>query len=220
MACRLCDVRAQGEGGIATVLSWGTHCLSARAAKDRRFILLDRDGTIIVNGHYLSDPEKIEFLPGAVGGLRRLAQRGFGLAVVTNQSGVGRGLVDLPALEAIHDRLFALLRSEGVVLDGIFYCPHLPEEGCQCRKPRPGLLLNAAARFEFDPARAFMIGDQPSDIQAGRAVGATTILIAEDETRSSPSVADSVADQVAPDLESAADYIERIIANQGAPLPT
>ncbi len=143
----------------------------------RGYVLLDRDGTLIVERHYLSDPDGVELLPGAAAGLRRLSQLGLGLLVVTNQSGVGRGLFTEATVDAIHVRLSALLAAEGVEIEHYFSCPHLPEAGCACRKPLPGMGLAAAERFGFDPRAAFVIGDKPCDIELGQALGATTLLV-------------------------------------------
>jgi histidinol-phosphate phosphatase family protein len=142
-----------------------------------RFVLLDRDGTINVERNYLSDPDQVELIPGAAQGLAEMARLGLKLLVVTNQSGVGRGLFDLARLDAVHGRLRELLRPEGVELAGIFACTHRPDEGCTCRKPRTGLVEAAARQFGFDPRETFVVGDKPCDIGLGLAVGATTLLV-------------------------------------------
>lgn len=143
----------------------------------RRYAVLDRDGTIIAERHYLSDPEQVQLLPGAAEGLRRMADLGLGLIVVTNQSGVARGYFDLRRVDEIHQRMRRLLAVERVRLDAIYVCPHGPAEDCPCRKPRPGMLLEAAQKFGFEPRACFVIGDKPCDIELGQAVGATTILV-------------------------------------------
>lgn len=143
----------------------------------KRFVLLDRDGTINVDRHYLSDPEQVELLPNSVEGLIELGRLGLGLVVITNQSGVARGLFDEARLNAIHDRLRELLRQRGVVLDAIVACTHHPEAGCSCRKPLPGLAEIAAHEHGFSPAQSFVIGDKPCDIELGAAIGATTFLV-------------------------------------------
>jgi D-glycero-D-manno-heptose 1,7-bisphosphate phosphatase len=143
----------------------------------RQFVVLDRDGTVIVERNYLSNPDQVELLPGAAAGLRRLKERGFGLVIVTNQSGIGRGYYDEAALTSIHNRLQALLSAQGVQLDGIYHCPHVPEDDCACRKPQTGLLEKAASDLDFEPSAAIVIGDKPCDIDLGRAVGADTILV-------------------------------------------
>lgn len=143
----------------------------------RRFVVLDRDGTIIVEKPYLSDPAGVELLPRVVSGLRHLSAMGLGLVVVTNQSGVGRGLFDTKRLALIHQQLCALLAAEGIHLDGIYFCPHTPEDACACRKPMTGLLECAAQELDFDPGATFVIGDKPCDIELGQRVGATTFLV-------------------------------------------
>jgi D-glycero-D-manno-heptose 1,7-bisphosphate phosphatase len=143
----------------------------------QRFVLLDRDGTIIQERHYLSDPDQVELLRGVASGLRQLRRMGFGLIVVTNQSGVGRGFFDTSQLALIHRRLYELLAQEGVHLNGIYYCPHTPTDDCPCRKPRPGLVARAAAEWAFDPQNSFVIGDKVCDIELGQRLGATTFLV-------------------------------------------
>lgn len=143
----------------------------------QRFVLLDRDGTIIQERHYLSDPDQVELLHGAADGLRRLSVIGLGRIVITNQSGIGRGFFDAAQLALIHRRLCDLLAQEGVYLHGIYHCPHTPADGCPCRKPKPGLVARAAVEWPFDPQRAFVIGDKPCDIELGQRIGATTFLV-------------------------------------------
>lgn len=143
----------------------------------KRFVLIDRDGTLNVEKHYLSDPDQLELYPGAGAALRRLHDAGFGIAIVTNQSGIARGYFDLARLEQIHDRLRQLLAADGVVVDGIYLCPHGPDDDCDCRKPLPGMVSQAVAEHGFDPAQAVMIGDKEVDVDLGRAVGAATFLV-------------------------------------------
>jgi D-glycero-D-manno-heptose 1,7-bisphosphate phosphatase len=179
--------------------------------KRRRFVLLDRDGTIIIERHYLSDPRQIEFLPGAVTGLRHMLGMGLGLVVVTNQSAVGRGFFDEAHLDLIHQRLNELLEAEGIHLEGIYFCPHTPEDGCYCRKPRPGLIERAAKEFDFDLQASFVIGDKPADIELGREVGATTFLV---RTGYGAEFADDPTvnpDYVADDLSAAAQTIQSLL---------
>ncbi|MDA1128313.1 MAG: HAD family hydrolase [Chloroflexi bacterium] len=151
---------------------------SGGTALNRRvFVVLDRDGTIIVERNHLSDPDEVELLPTAAEGLRRLRLAGLGLVVVTNQSAIGRGIIDDARLQDIHRTMEQLLESEGVVLDGIYYCPHHPDDGCGCRKPGTQLLESAAADHGFYASNCFVIGDKASDIELGQNVGATTILV-------------------------------------------
>ena len=143
----------------------------------KRYVIFDRDGTLIRERHYLSNPEQVELIPGTATGLRMLTDLDFGLIILTNQSGIGRGYFSEGRLAQIHGRLIQLLAEEDIRLDGIFHCPHTPYDGCDCRKPRPGMLLQAAQRFQFDPAQCFVVGDKSCDINLGKAVGATTILV-------------------------------------------
>jgi D-glycero-D-manno-heptose 1,7-bisphosphate phosphatase len=184
--------------------------------KPRRFVLLDRDGTLIVEKHYLSDPDQIELIGGAAEGLRRLAARGLGLALVTNQSGIGRGLFDAQRLAEIHQRLVVKLRAEGVALDGIFVCPHHPGQQCACRKPQTGLALRAAAELGFEPARAFVVGDMASDIGLGQALGATTLLVRTGYGAETLARGEANPDHVVADLTEAAERIESLLREPAA----
>jgi D-glycero-D-manno-heptose 1,7-bisphosphate phosphatase len=175
--------------------------------KGRRFILLDRDGTVIVERHYLSDPTQVELLPGAAEGLRALGGMGLGLAIVTNQSGIGRGYFDRVRLEAIHHRMNELLAAEGVVLDGIYYCPHTPEDACGCRKPAVGLALQAAMDHGFDPVTAFVIGDKRCDVDLGHNLGAKSILVRTGYGAREAQQPDLQADHICHNLVEAAQVI-------------
>jgi D-glycero-D-manno-heptose 1,7-bisphosphate phosphatase len=172
-------------------------------------VILDRDGTIVVDRHYLSDPAGLEFLPGAVEGLQSLHAQGHRLILITNQSGIGRGLVTLGQLEAIHERLRAMMSAAGAPLEAIYYCPHAPEADCECRKPRTALISRAAAELGFEPSEAVVIGDKVSDIDFGHRVGATTILISPEPATSSGGEGPK-ADYVAADLVQAADRIHSL----------
>lgn len=172
-----------------------------------RFILLDRDGTVNIERSYLSDPAQFDLYPGVGLALHRLRELGFGLAVVTNQSGLARGLISPDALEAIHAKMARLLADFDVQLDGVYICPHGPDDGCYCRKPLPGLIEKAAADFGFIPDQAIVIGDKPIDIELGQGVGARTLLVrtgygAKSETLCHPTA-------VVDDLPAAASWVER-----------
>lgn len=176
----------------------------------KRFAVLDRDGTIIADQHYLREPEKVRLLPNAAAGLRRMRELGLGLAVVTNQSGVGRGYFDEACVERVHNRLRELLAQEGVALDGIYFCPHTAQERCECRKPRPGLLLRAAAELGFEPRDCFVIGDKPCDLELGRNAGAVTLLVQTGYGAELESAQRHLADHTAADLAAAAAVIARL----------
>ena len=143
----------------------------------RRFVLLDRDGTINEEIGYVLRPDELRLIPGAPEALRELRRLGLGLVVLTNQSPIGRGMITVAELDEIHARLTELLAAEGVTLDGIEFCPHRPDEGCACRKPGTLMVERAAAELGFDPREAWLVGDHGSDLHLGRAVGARTILV-------------------------------------------
>ena len=165
-------------------------------------VFLDRDGTIIVDKNYMADPAEIELLPGAVRGLRRLQEAGFLLIIVTNQSGIARGYFTEQALHEVHRRLLEILEGEGIQIAGIYYCPHGPEDDCFCRKPKPGLLLDAAAEHGVDLYKSAMVGDSLRDTQAGMAAGCGLNILLRDASAPPPCVS-------APDLPAAA---ERVLA--------
>jgi len=181
----------------------------------RRFVVLDRDGTINVERGYLSSLDQVELLPGAACGLRAMRNLGLGLIVITNQSAVGRGYFHAARLEEIHARLRELLAGEGVTIDGIYVCPHTPEDGCSCRKPLPGLIELAAEELAFDPTGCFVIGDKLSDIQLGSAVGATTLLVRTGYGAEAATSREVVADYVVDDLAAAAGVIASRLDNHG-----
>lgn len=173
-------------------------------------VLLDRDGTLIVERHYLADPAGVELLPGAAEGLRRMRELGLRLVVVTNQSGIARGYLDEATLAAIHARMESLLAAEGVVLDGIFHCPHLPDAGCGCRKPLTGMAEQGARALGFSLSRSFMVGDKACDIGLGRRLGVPTVLVTTGYGARELE-AGVAADAVAPDLAAAAKAIEEML---------
>jgi D-glycero-D-manno-heptose 1,7-bisphosphate phosphatase len=166
-----------------------------------KVVILDRDGTLVIDRGYLDDPAGLEFEPGAAEGLRRLYSHGYRLVVITNQSGVGRGFFALERLEAMNARLNVMVENAGARLEGIYFCPHTPDAGCTCRKPALGLLTRAASDLSFNPATAVMIGDKESDIEFGRRAGATTILIGVDARKAPVRFR---PDMVAPNLMEAA----------------
>jgi histidinol-phosphate phosphatase family protein len=148
------------------------------ARAGRRAALLDRDGTLMRDHGYVGRADAVELLPGVGAGLRALRDAGYVLAVVTNQSGVHRGLFTMADVDAVNARMSGLLACEGVELASIHVCPHGPEDRCACRKPRPGLAERAAEDLGLDLRRAIVIGDKESDVELGLAIGARTILLA------------------------------------------
>ena len=174
-------------------------------------VFLDRDGTINRDPGYLSSHRQLRFFPRARKGLKLLAESGFLLFVVTNQSGIGRGFFTWEQLDEIHDRLREILAADGIRISEIAVCPHHPEENCDCRKPSPRLVLDLVEKYSVNPGRSFFVGDKISDIQSGRNAGLRTVLMADPEKKSKPADADHrrEADYVAPDLYRAAQWIVR-----------
>jgi D-glycero-D-manno-heptose 1,7-bisphosphate phosphatase len=150
----------------------------------REAVFLDRDGTLIEEVSYLAEPEQVRFVPGAAEAVRKLNGAGLLVIVVTNQSGVARGYFPESRVAVVHERLTALLGEHGAKVDAFYYCPHHPTEGggayrveCECRKPKPGMLLAAARDFDIDLARSWVIGDKRCDAEAGAAAGCRTVLV-------------------------------------------
>jgi histidinol-phosphate phosphatase family protein len=152
------------------------NAISFPGAASVRVAFLDRDGTIMVDRDYLSDPAGVELLPGAAEGLRLLCDRGIRLVVVSNQSGVGSGRISPEQLAQVNARLTELLGAEGVLLNGTYCCIHRSDAGCDCRKPLPGLALQAASDLGLDPSRGIVVGDKPADIGLARALGIPSFL--------------------------------------------
>lgn len=140
-------------------------------------VLLDRDGTINVDKHYLADPDGLELLTHAVDGLKSMQDDGAVLTIVTNQSGVGRGYFDLDTAHAINDRLLAMLAQDGIEIRHVAMCPHAPDENCNCRKPKTGMAEEIARVTGMDLTRAWVIGDKASDVELGLNIGARSLLI-------------------------------------------
>ena len=172
----------------------------AAAAPAPAAVLFDRDGTLVVDVPYNGDPARVEPVPGAAAALARLRAAGVPTAVVSNQSGVARGLLTEAQVRAVNARVEELLGPLGPWA----WCPHGPADGCGCRKPAPGLILRAAERLGVDPARCVVIGDIGADVEAARAAGARAILVPTRETRAEE-IAE--AEEVAPDLRAAVDRV-------------
>ena len=142
-------------------------------------VFVDRDGTICFDKHYLADPDGLELIPTVTEGIRKLNRAGIPVIVVTNQSGIGRGYFSEETLNTIHERLKEILAKNGAKVDDIFFCPHLPDAGCFCRKPAPGLLLQAREKYDIDLLKSFVIGDRMLDVEMAHAVGAIAVLVPE-----------------------------------------
>ena len=177
--------------------------VTAEAAR-RSVVLLDRDGTIMEDRHYLADPAGVVLLPGAAAGLRALSAAGFRLVVLTNQSGVGRGLFTLDAVARVNQRLVELLRAEGVEVAGIYACPHTEADGCDCRKPAPGLAQAAARALHLDLGEAIVAGDRTSDLELARRLGVPGFLVLTGQGAATLESGTRAADYVVSDLQELA----------------
>ena len=177
-------------------------------------VFLDRDGTLNIDSGYLKSPDDLTVLPGVGAALAKLKQAGARLIVVTNQSGVGRGYFTSKDLEAIHSKLRLLLAEDGVTLDGLYFCPHHPDDRCNCRKPARGMVDRALAELHVDLSRAYVVGDSARDVELARQVGAKGLLV-----MTGPSGAEALADLTARDLspdhvaEDLSQAVEWIIAH-------
>ncbi len=143
-----------------------------------KLIILDRDGVINQDSAaYIKSPQEWRPIPGSLNAISRLNQAGFHVIVATNQSGIGRGLFDMAALNAIHEKMHKALAQAGARVDAIFFCPHAADDNCKCRKPRPGMLEDIAHRLNTDLAGVPMIGDSLRDLQAAAIAKATPMLV-------------------------------------------
>ena len=167
-------------------------------------VFLDRDGTVIRDHGYLDNEDDIELLDGAGDALQRLIRTGFKLILVTNQSGIGRGFFTSDVVEAQHRRLAELLTPWNVSFTSIEICPHAPDDDCDCRKPSPRLLLQAARTHDIDLHQSFMVGDKPSDVEAGRNSGCAASIMIQGRADTAN------ADYIAKNLPDAVDYIVKI----------
>ena len=187
------------------------HQIDQRNILDGVTVFLDRDGTLNYDPGYLKVAADLKLLAGVGPALARLKRAGARLVVVTNQSGVGRGIVTLKDLETIHARLQGLLEQEGAALDAIYFCPHHPNDGCRCRKPNVGMVERAVSELQLDLRRSYLIGDHARDIQLAKRVGAKAILLtpalvdaqAMDRLKAEQALPDAVAKSMA----EAADWI-------------
>lgn len=143
----------------------------------RRAVFLDRDGTIIRDEGYFITASTVTLEKGVVQGLRKITSLGYSLIVVTNQSGIARGYFTESDMHDVNDRIRALLAENGISIDGWYFCPHGPQDGCNCRKPAPALLLAAAHENQIDLFQSIVVGDKLSDLEAGASVGARGILV-------------------------------------------
>ncbi|HEU5466208.1 MAG TPA: HAD family hydrolase [Gemmatimonadales bacterium] len=175
----------------------------------RSAAFLDRDGTLIEDPGFLSDPAKLKLLPGAAQAVRRLNQGGLAVVIVTNQSGIARGLITAQQYDAVHARLVQLLAGAGARLDGAYVCPHHPDISgpCECRKPGTKLFRDAATELTLDLGRSFYVGDRMSDVEPARALGGRGILVRTGRGGEYAEGAINAGYTVVADLQTAVDLI-------------
>ena len=185
----------------------------------KRVVFLDRDGTINEDSaDYVKRRSEFEFIPGSIEAIRDLTVNGYTVIVITNQSALARGFVSAEEFDAMHAEMCREVAAAGGRITDIFFCPHLPDDGCQCRKPAPGLIDQACKKYNIDLAESLMVGDSAKDIACGRNAGCgRTVLVksgihpdVEKELKKASIPADYVAD----DLQAAAAWI---IAEKGSP---
>ena len=182
-------------------------------------VFLDRDGTINESVGLVARPDQLRLIPGAAAALKQLKDAGALLLLVTNQPVVAREMIDEAGLKLIHDRLQELLAEQGVALDGIFYCPHHPEthhpeasnpryrRDCECRKPKPGMILAAAEKFSVDIESSYLVGDSTRDIAAALAAGCIPLLVKTGSGGADGTCPDAEPEAVLDDLAGAARWI-------------
>lgn len=190
-------------------------------------LLLDRDGVLNVEVHRLHRTEDLVLIPGVLEALAELARWDIPLAVVSNQAGIGHGLYDRAACQAVNDSIARQVAAAGGRIDAFFFCPHTPADGCHCRKPAPGLLQQAAAALGLELRRSVLVGDKRSDLEAARAVGCGAVLVRtgygraeEAALRADPagaSLYDACVDTLADALPVLARMLGRPAGDQASP---
>lgn len=155
----------------------------------RPAVFLDRDGTIMVDTGYPKYARQVKLIPGAVDALKAFQEKGFLIIIVSNQSGIGRGYMTRAQANNVHKRVISLLERSGVTIDEACYCPHAPEDECDCRKPSPTMLLDASRKFNIDLSSSFMIGDREVDIETGKRAGCRTVRLRAGDDKKPGSVA-------------------------------
>lgn len=177
----------------------------------KKFVILDRDGTIIIEKNHLTNINDVELIPNAAKAIKKMNDLGLGVIIVTNQTVVGNGCISLKELDLIHKKMVNLLAKERATIDGIYFCPHTLKGNCSCRKPKLGLIEQALKEHDFNPKESFMIGDKVLDIELGQNLHAKTFLVrtgygseVEKENLVKP-------DYIVDDLKKAADIISSLL---------
>ena len=177
-------------------------------------VFLDKDGTIIEDVGYIQSPSQIKFIDGSIEAIKKLNQAGYKVVIISNQSGIARGMVTENAIHHVDKTLHKHILNGGAHLDGIYFCPHHPEHGlhpykksCECRKPHPGLIKKAEHDLKIDLSMSFMIGDKATDIEAGQKAGVKTVLVLTGRGPEEKSKIKEKPDHIANKLSDAIDWI-------------
>jgi D-glycero-D-manno-heptose 1,7-bisphosphate phosphatase len=178
-----------------------------------RAVFVDRDGTINANIGYINDPKNLKIYPSVAKGIKILKENGFKIIVITNQSGITRGFFSEGILEKIHQKMRNELSKKGASIDAIYYCPHHPDDGCNCRKPNIGLFKKAIKELNIDVKHSFIIGDRMLDVEAGYKIGCKTILVPENKEKVEKEMRESniEPDYICDDFYSGVKWILRAI---------
>jgi len=179
IACYLTDHRYYSIGNFERLP------ITEKFLKSKKVIFLDRDGVINKKpskADYIKNWDEFEFLPGAMEALKLLTQNGYEIYIISNQAGIARGMMTKDDLKEIHEKMKKELENHGAKISGIYYCPHGWDEGCECRKPKPGMFFQAAREHHIDLTKTIFIGDDERDLQAGNAAGCKTILVTHNKS--------------------------------------
>lgn len=184
-------------------------------------VFIDRDGTINVDVDFLSSPSQLQLIPRSAEAIRELNDLGIAVVVITNQSGIARGLYTEDDLRRVHEAMDSELKKFGATVLEYFYCPHHPEEGlppyrieCECRKPKPGMLNQAKEKYGFNLTRSFVVGDKCIDVQTGKAVGAVAIQVATGYGEKEKQLCGNIRDYFASDLYDAVQFIKQQLTSR------
>ena len=181
-------------------------------------VFIDRDDTISRDVHYCRRPGDFELLPKAAAGIKLLNQEGFKVVVITNQSGIARGYFTEDMLNKIHQKMVDELAKSGAHVDAIFFCPHHPDDNCECRKPKPKLAHQAIKQLLIDPQQSFTIGDRLMDVELAKAIGCKSAMIPSEPGKTELRKSSISPDYIASDLVSAAKWIIQQSERQQASL--
>jgi histidinol-phosphate phosphatase family protein len=173
----------------------------------KRAVFLDRDGTINEDTGYIGSPERLRLIDGTVDAVKKINEAGMMVVIISNQSGVGRGYFTTEAVETVNNRLRNILGKGGAKIDAFYYCPHHPDEGCRCRKPRTGLVLRASKELGIDLSSSYVIGDKVSDIEMAYKSGAKAVLVLTGYGTEHKGLLKRSPDFIAKKLSEAVDWI-------------